>query len=835
MQNWKFRSIMCFPTFFILYSAYNKCIFHMLCIYNIHSNIFHFSPIFFAFVILVIEIVAARIHVMAAVLSSFFSRDPKSQFSYEIPQGPGTVFGCFSFAETFKKGEPEELATIFWSSENASLLKLQAQKLRTLRHPDILTYQDSIEVDGTFYLVTEKCKPLLLYLEEMSLNDSQKDFIVSWGLFRVMNALKFLHEANLSHENVRRSVYVTAGGDWKLAGFDRVTNFSTPQTDLNQLAMLLWEIFNGFSDRITKSEAPGKIPRKLHDLYKRIATPAAARTSSAELIRECRLSGGFFKNKFVDTLLFLEEFQLKETSEKQPFFNHLRENLDLFPDDIAKYKILPKIIQTYEYGDAGPNILIPLFKLGRLLEESEYQKKIVPCLVKLFGSSDRTTRVKLLERIDEFAPHLSSQVLNEKIFPNIVTGFVDTSPAVRECTVKAMVALAEKLNFNNLNVELLKFLAKLQGGDEHGGIRTNTTICLGKIANYLDPSKRQIVLLNAFTRGMKDPFTPARMAAVLALSATQQFYSLFEIANRVIPALSPLTYDAEKQVRDQAFKAIKGFMENLEKASENPELIPEIEAQVKAGGRSLLNSDKVPQWASWALKSLSGKFYKGKLSQEVGSTSIPESGQESGSTAIASVSSQSKKLANLPEVDGWGDLEDNVAELDVTSTDDWADALEPSPKADEDDWSSGWESPELAAISSGKAIASQRNDLEKKPIGRLKLKQTTLKDTVNDDIDSLLGITSNSRSTLGTTLSSSSKNSTRVISGWDNVDNDEFNAMLAQSSGARCLSTESKAARHGEVAALKELRHKKLEKKAIPSTDKLKNKGATPLDGFEDW
>ncbi|KAJ1350826.1 hypothetical protein KIN20_006717 [Parelaphostrongylus tenuis] len=403
-------------------------------------------------------------HVMAAVLSSFFSRDPKSQFAFDLPQSPSATIDGISFGRHFQEGtsEPEELATIFWSSVNASSLKLQAQKLRTMRHPDILTYQDSIEIDSAFYLVTEKCKPLAVYLENMS----------------VMNALKFLHEANISHENVRRSVYVTAGGDWKLAGFDHVTNFRSPQSDLNQLAILLWEIFNGFQDRVTKPDAPGKLPKKLHDLYRRMATPAAARTSSAELIRDCRLTGGFFKNKFVDTLLFLEEFHLKESSEKQPFFTHLRENLDLFPSDIAKYKILPKVIETYEYGDAGPNILIPLFRLGKLLDEAEYQKRVVPCLVKLFGSPDRTTRVKLLERIDEFAAHLSSQIVNDKIFSNLASGFLDTSPAVRESTVKAMVPLAEKLNFHNLNVELMKFLARLQGGDEHGGIRTNTNYLL---------------------------------------------------------------------------------------------------------------------------------------------------------------------------------------------------------------------------------------------------------------------------------------------------------------------------------------------------------------------
>lgn len=39
---------------------------------------------------------------------------------------------------------------------------------------------------------------------------------------------------------------------------------------------------------------------------------------------------------------------------------------------------------------------------------------------------------------------------------NLVTGFLDTNPAVRESTVKAMVVFAEKLNYNNLNMDLVR-------------------------------------------------------------------------------------------------------------------------------------------------------------------------------------------------------------------------------------------------------------------------------------------------------------------------------------------------------------------------------------------
>ncbi|VDO50962.1 unnamed protein product [Onchocerca flexuosa] len=279
-----------------------------------------------------------------------------------------------------------------------------------------------------------------------------------------------------------------------------------------------------------------------------MATNRAAKLNTEELLRELRQAGGFFKNRYVDTLLFLDEFQLKDAHEKKIFFAELKNELDFFPDNIAKYRILPKLIHSYEYGDAGSQVLTPLFRLGRLLDEDEYQLRIVPCLCKLFSSPDRATRVKLLERIDEFAPHLMPQIVNERIYKNVASGFMDTNPAVRESTVKAMVSLADKLDNQNLNIDLMRHLARLQGADDQPGIRTNATICLGKIGCYIDPTYRQQILISAFTRALKDPFPPARMAAILALSATQQYYSLVEVANRIVPALSPVTCDREKQV-----------------------------------------------------------------------------------------------------------------------------------------------------------------------------------------------------------------------------------------------------------------------------------------------
>lgn len=158
-----------------------------------------------------------------------------------------------------------------------------------------------------------------------------------------------------------------------------------------------------------------------------------------------------------------------------------------------------------------------MFKLGRLLDEGDYQKKIVPCVVKLFSSTDRVTRSRLLQQLELFIHHLTPGVINDQIFPQVSHGFLDTNATIREQTVKSIIHLAPKLNYNNLNVEVLRHFARLQSRDEQGGIRTNTTVCLGKIAQHLHPQVRQRVLISAFIRAMRDPFPPSRKSSYISM------------------------------------------------------------------------------------------------------------------------------------------------------------------------------------------------------------------------------------------------------------------------------------------------------------------------------
>uniref|UniRef100_A0A0N5CBB7 N-terminal kinase-like protein n=1 Tax=Strongyloides papillosus TaxID=174720 RepID=A0A0N5CBB7_STREA len=607
------------------------------------------------------------------MLSSFFSRDPKSSFPWDISSKCYSTINGLQISSTFKKSDNLQKGTCFSTSQiNGNELKTQIQKLKTLKHPNILSYYDSLETSDSVYLITEECKPLHQYISDSNLSGIHLEMFTSWGMYQILNLLKFLHvDARINHGSIRRNIYVTPAGDWKLAGFEASQSFSSAKIDLSPFGIILWEIFNGFNDGISSPKAPGKMPEKLHGVYKKMASPQTSKVSALEILNECKGQSGFLRNNFVKTLLFLEEYQLKENAEKAAFFNGLIDNLELFPADIAKYKILPRLIQYYEFGDAGVHILSPLFKIGTLLDEEEYQKMIVPCIAKLFASPDRNIRVRLLEKVEEFAPHMQSNDVNDKIYANLTSGFNDHSPAIREMTVKAIVHFADKLNYNNLNVDLMKYLARIQGTDENAGARTNTTICLGKIACYIDPSQRQKILLSAFTRALKDPFPPNRIAGILAMSATQQFYSLSEVANRILPALGPATFDSEKQVRDQAFKSLKGFIDKLEKVSENSELLEEMESQVKAGGKGgMLSGDKLPAWAGWAFKSLSEKLYKGPIQQSTPSPKMVETKKENKPLNPSNVTVK-KEIKIQPRTkvsDGWDDEEDDVLK-DIEDTD----------------------------------------------------------------------------------------------------------------------------------------------------------------------
>jgi SCY1-like protein 1 len=113
---------------------------------------------------------------------------------------------------------------------------------------------------------------------------------------------------------------------------------------------------------------------------------------------------------------------------------------------------------------------------------------------------------------------------------------------------------------------------------------------------------------------MRDPFPLARLSGIVAIANTDRYYTLKDVATKVLPSLCMLTVDPEKDVRDEAFKTIKQYVQKLEKVSEQPELALEMEKDVQSCALDVKNETS---WTSWAVNSLSTKMsnYKNKAVQ----------------------------------------------------------------------------------------------------------------------------------------------------------------------------------------------------------------------------
>lgn len=62
---------------------------------------------------------------------------------------------------------------------------------------------------------------------------------------------------------------------------------------------------------------------------------------------------------------------------------------------------------------------------------------------------------------------------------------------------------------------------------------------------------QQRVLASAFLRSLKDPFPPSRTAGLNGLAVTSSYYTPQDVANKILPALSPTLVDPEKTVREK--------------------------------------------------------------------------------------------------------------------------------------------------------------------------------------------------------------------------------------------------------------------------------------------
>lgn len=83
-------------------------------------------------------------------------------------------------------------------------------------------------------------------------------------------------------------------------------------------------------------------------------------------------------------------------------------------------KVLPELMKSVEFGGGGPKAISVVLKIASKLSQDDFEAKMIPFIVRIFGNPDRAIRVCLLDSLPVIIDQLPQKVVNDKIFPQIV-------------------------------------------------------------------------------------------------------------------------------------------------------------------------------------------------------------------------------------------------------------------------------------------------------------------------------------------------------------------------------------------------------------------------------
>jgi len=221
-----------------------------------------------------------------------------------------------------------------------------------------------------------------------------------------------------------------------------------------------------------------------------------------------------------------------------------------------------------------------------------FRQNMLPVIELLFTVNDRGVRGTLLSRIELFSTHLDSVSLNSKVFEPTCSGFTDTSPQLRELTLRSTLHLVKHLTPANLE-KLVRYLVRLQG-DTEDGIRTNAIIFVGRVSSDLSEAARDKFILPAFVRAMKDNFPPCRLAALRSIMScssvggvennnVDKLYDPARLAKEVLPCVVPHLVDEAADVRFEAFRVVDSLLQTLRAETTKMPGIAESNTSVRLG------------------------------------------------------------------------------------------------------------------------------------------------------------------------------------------------------------------------------------------------------------
>lgn len=253
------------------------------------------------------------------------------------------------------------------------LAQRNVQRLRTIRHPYVISFIDSSVLEDSIVLVTERAIPLDIWISNMQYmiksQDPSCDELslrndILWGIQCISTALDFLHsKCKICHSNIcMQSIFVVRQGDWKINAFDYSTQIGSAEDtdssfssagisreylpperlksdgpgsyegDIYSFGKLISNIFATF--RIT-------IPTELDRFLKRMMSVEPKRRPSASAIMAC----SDLSSDFIVRLKSFADIALKTPLETQDIFQKITESANQYSKTISTFKIIIPLAQ----------------------------------------------------------------------------------------------------------------------------------------------------------------------------------------------------------------------------------------------------------------------------------------------------------------------------------------------------------------------------------------------------------------------------------------------------------------------------------------------------------
>ena len=471
--------------------------------------------------------------------------------------------------------------------------------------PGVLTVVDVIESDRNIYLITEHATAL----DKGALALKKGEALL--GVYQLAVGLKFINiEGSSVHGNLRAgNVFINDSGEWKIGGFeftlgwkdnaDIYSLYSTYSTVTTHLNMPVPPEFEASGSEVFRAQLAGVKALKFDSfLLGVLAYQVLSGTSASEYKRKSvstnldglpigkliapsiglRITAEQFLNDGQSSYFGSEEI-VSFSKFSQIAIMDLPSKLEIFKalagSDIStrflNYRVMPEIVRTFDTITTNENntqtILIYLiYLIVQKSEEKECEKAFdlffKPLLFKAFTLADRAVRTILLKILPKVAERLTKYEIQDKIYPNLVTGFLDTDITVRTETLLSISYIMEKISDRQLNNDLLRYLAKLQA-DTNPKLRANTVVCLTRISEKMQPTTRIGVLITAFGKALKDPDYVTRLCAIRGFESSIDYFSPEICCSKVLSSLSPALLDKSSVIRAEAEKCFELYMKKI--------------------------------------------------------------------------------------------------------------------------------------------------------------------------------------------------------------------------------------------------------------------------------